>query len=333
VKILGFPFPLPPLAEQRRIEAKVNELMASCDRLEEQQKERNIRHTAIARASLARFADAPTPANLEFLFHDSYTLEPADLRKTILAIATHGRLVPHDPDDEPADILLQRIQEWRAGLQQWYQLPTESEPLRVEGDIGNSLPRSWRYVRIGEICLSIVPQRDRPLSFSGKIPWVTLPCFRENSLTLNYNEMGLSPDEVARYRLRIVPAGSVLMSCVGRFGLVALPDRDVVPNQQIHGFYFSPELMDGRFLCYTIMAQKDYLEAQSNTTTISYLNKSKCESVPVFLPPIAEQRRIAAKIDHLMVLVDRLETQLAAYQFSAARLMEAFVSELVSVKD
>ena len=101
--------PLPPLAEQKRIVAKVDELMALCDRLEAQQQERETRHAALARASLARFADAPIPANLTFLFHPSYTIPPADLRKSILTLAVQGKLVPQDPADEPAAALLERI--------------------------------------------------------------------------------------------------------------------------------------------------------------------------------------------------------------------------------
>ena len=102
------PVPLPPLAEQKRIVAKVDELMALCDRLEAQQQERDTRHAALARASLARFADAPTPANLNLLFHPSYAVAPADLRKTILTLAVQGKLVPQDPNDEDAGTMIAR---------------------------------------------------------------------------------------------------------------------------------------------------------------------------------------------------------------------------------
>jgi type I restriction enzyme S subunit len=85
--------PLPPLAEQKRIVAKVDALMALCDRLEEQEQERATQQGALARASLARFASAPTPANLQFLFHKSYDINPADLRETILTLAVQGKLV------------------------------------------------------------------------------------------------------------------------------------------------------------------------------------------------------------------------------------------------
>ena len=95
-------FALPPLAEQKRIVAKVDELMALCDRLEAQQQEREAQASQLARASLSRFAEAPTPANLPFLFHSSFSIPPSDLRKSILTLAVQGKLVPQDPNDEPA---------------------------------------------------------------------------------------------------------------------------------------------------------------------------------------------------------------------------------------
>ena len=117
-----FRVPLPPLAEQKRIVAKVDELMALCDRLEAQQQERETRHAALARASLARFADAPTPANLNFLFHKSYTIPPADLRKSILTLAVQGKLVPQDPNDEPAEETLWSIQARKSTPPNGYQV-------------------------------------------------------------------------------------------------------------------------------------------------------------------------------------------------------------------
>src|SRR5262249_47327280 len=92
------PVPVAPLAEQKRIVAKVDELMRLCDRLETQQQERETRQAALADPSLTRFADAPTPANLNFLFHPSYTIPPADFRKSILTLAIQGLLVAHESE-------------------------------------------------------------------------------------------------------------------------------------------------------------------------------------------------------------------------------------------
>jgi type I restriction enzyme S subunit len=95
-------FPLPPLAEKKRIVAKVDELMSICDALESQQQERELRKSVLVRSSLSRFAEAPTPENLGYLFHKSYDIPPSELRKSILTLAVQGKLVPQDPNDEPA---------------------------------------------------------------------------------------------------------------------------------------------------------------------------------------------------------------------------------------
>ncbi len=125
---------VPPIAEQKRIVAKVGELMALCDRLDAQQQERETRHTALARASLGRFADAPTPANLQFLFHSSYTITPADLRKFILTLAVQGKLTQRiESEGIGSDILK------KAGVSEER---TDSLP---------ELPAHWVWARLGSL--------------------------------------------------------------------------------------------------------------------------------------------------------------------------------------
>src|SRR5215213_993616 len=104
-----FEIPLPSLAEQQRIVAKVDELMSVCSRLEAQQHDREEQSRKLARASLARFANALNPANLNLLFNPDYAIAPADLRKSILSLAVQGKLVPQNSNDEPAEKILERI--------------------------------------------------------------------------------------------------------------------------------------------------------------------------------------------------------------------------------
>ncbi len=140
--VRSFPFGLPPLAEQKRIVAKVDELMALCDQLEARQQERERIFPALSRACHASFAEHPTPATLDRLFDDTTTLSPADLRKTILSLAVQGKLVPQDPKDEPAEECLTRL-----GLKSTLltSVDTASEDAMI--------PPSWICVRFEDIAL------------------------------------------------------------------------------------------------------------------------------------------------------------------------------------
>jgi type I restriction enzyme S subunit len=154
-KMNSIPIALPPLAEQRRIVAKVDELMALCDRLEAQQQERETRHAALSRASLARFADAPTPASLNFLFHKSYDIAPADLRKSILTLAVQGKLVPQDPNDEELEPALLKVHQTRLRQAKSGKLRTAKVP--ASPFLQESLPfipNSWRTVSFDHLALA-----------------------------------------------------------------------------------------------------------------------------------------------------------------------------------
>ena len=126
VKIVSTLFPLPPLAEQHRIVAKVDELMALCDRLETARAERETTRDRMATASLTRL-NAPDPNPATFQTHAAFALNNLTplttrpdqikaLRQTILNLAVRGKLVPQDPNDEPASELLKRIAAGQAPL-------------------------------------------------------------------------------------------------------------------------------------------------------------------------------------------------------------------------
>lgn len=312
------PIPLPPLAEQKRIVAKVDELMALCDRLEAQQQERETRHAALARASLARFADAPTPANLPFLFHRSYAIPPADLRKSILTLAVQGKLVPLDPNDEPAEASFPKL-----------------ASLAVESEDDDS-PAHWLRVplgKMGEWRGGGTPSKSRPEFWKGDLPWVSPKDMKV--LHIADAQDHVSPAAVEGSSVRLIPPGSLLMVVRGmilaRAFPVALTMREVTINQDMKAL-LPTEPKTKEYLLVALRAfEPDVLAAIEHSSHGTC--KLKTEFLRDFvmpLPPLAEQRRIVAKVEQLMALVDALETQLAASRATGADLMKAVVAELTA---
>jgi type I restriction enzyme S subunit len=319
--------PLPPLAEQKRIVAKVDELMALCDRLEAQQQERGARHAVLARASLARLADAPTPANLEFLFHKSYTISPADLRKSILTLAVQGKLVPQDPNDESAEKWLSRL-----GL--------KSSAITMDGADGtdSSLPRAWIRVRFEDVALvtgGVTLGRKLGDRKTVTLPYLRVANVKRGEIDLTtMKDVAIGEDEVDRYALR---DNDLLMTEGGDWDKVgrAAIWRAQIPvclhqNHVFRARMRSPELTPFWFERYfnSPIGRRYFESASKQTTNLASINMRQVRNCPIPLPPLAEQRRIVAKVDQLMALVGELETQLAASRATAANLLDAVVSEL-----
>ena len=323
------PFPLPPLAEQKRIVVKVAELMGLCDRLEAQQQKRDEQASALARASLARFAEAPTPANLNLLFHKSYDIPYADLRKAILTMAVLGKLSAPVPSDGKVP-LLKEFREAAATLADELGLRTPKESVE-EAEPPFDIPRHWQWLSLAEAGIAqtgTTPSKSDPKAFDGDVPFIKPADIFPN--VINY-----ANESLTRYGAesgsRLAPAGSLLMVCIGTIGKCNLIERECAFNQQINSV--SPvKFIEPRYLL--IAARSPYFHetawSKSSATTIAILNKGKWLSIPVPVPPLAEQRRIVAKVDQLMALVDQLETQLAASRDIAKNLLEALMAELTS---
>mgnify|MGYP001159347889 CR=1 FL=1 len=333
------PFPLPPLAEQKRIVAKVDELMALCDRLEAQQQERETRHAALARASLARFGDAPTPANLNFLFHDSYAIDPADLRKSILTLAVQGKLVPQDPGDESGTILIERIRSEREDAARERKVSPMKPLPSIEGDeLTFEIPSGWIVARLIELVMEIQTgpfgsSLHKSDYVSGGTPVIN-PASLQDGRIIPSGEMAVGADTLARLQNFKLRADDIVMARRGEMGRCAVVTR--LEDGWLCGtgslVLRMPRSMHSPYLALLIGAPeaREYLGAASVGTTMQNLNQSILAKMPVGVPPLAEQRRIVAKVDQLMALVGELETQLTSTRATAAKLMEAVVAELTT---
>lgn len=294
-EVLGLKVVLPPLAEQKRIVAKVDELMALCDRLEAQQQERETRHAALARGSLARFADAPTPANLHFLFHPSYAIPPADLRTSILTLAVQGDL--------------------SAG-------PLDS--------------RDWPTVTMEEVCDLITDgEHATPQRVPSGIPLATAKNVRNGFLDMAHTDY-VAPETAQKCWKRCKPRrGDILMVCVGattgRVCLVTDPP-DMVLVRSIALLRPNTRCIEGTFLELFLRSPSGQTQiwdaVRQNAQPCLYLGKMSAFTIQ--LPPLAEQRRIVAKVEQLMALVDALDARQEAARNAAVKLVDAFVAEFTA---
>lgn len=218
------PFPLPPLAEQHRIVAKVDELMALCDRLEEARKTREESRDKLTAASLARLTALDTTPE-DFPAHAAFALEalPAlttradqikTLRQTILNLAVRGRLVKQDPTDEPASNLLEKAKEDIAE----YGQANGVRPAKVDkiGDFPFDLPSGWAWTRLASI-FRVVTDGDHqpPPRVDSGVAFLTIG--NVSGGTLEFDGCRRVPQEYfdALPRYRTPSAGDLLYTVVG----------------------------------------------------------------------------------------------------------------------
>jgi len=339
VKIVNTVIPLPPLAEQHRIVAKVDELMALCDQLEaarQQREQGRERLIAATLESLNQPAEDPASFRQDASFAlqvlPSLTTTPAQikqLRQTILNLAVRGKLVEQDPEDEPAENLLRAIMQ-----------RSEDQPFakrrrspRYAGEVTESekylcTPSSWTWARLnqlGQTQTGTSPSSANPDLFGCDIPFVK-PSDLDGA-DVNYEGAGLSIEGIKHSRL--ARTGTILMVCIGAtLGKINKTDRPVCFNQQINSL--TPALSD--YLEYIEIAMKcaDFQSlawTKAGTGTLPIVSKGKWELLPIPLPPLAEQHRIVAKVDELMALCDQLEQQLSQADQQRRRLLEAVLVE------
>lgn len=314
--LLRLPFGLPPLAEQHRIIAKVDELMMLSDRLEAARANREIVRDRLAAVSLARL-DAPNTETFQADSHFVLDTLPAltarpdqirQLRQTILNLAVRGKLVSQNPNDEPA---------------KGFEKPNDpAAPF--------DLPGNWKWIRIGNQLHLLNGMAFKPTDWrKSGLRIVRIQNLNNPDAPFNFCD----PEMI--HERSLIDDGSFLISWSGTpgtsFGAFIWNRGPAVVNQHIFRCDFKTKAFSASFLRLAVNGRLDEMIAKAHGGVgLQHITKGKLEALVIPLPPLAEQHRIVAKVDALMTLCDRLEASLTAAAAIRRRLLEALLAEALA---
>ncbi len=307
--------PLPPLAEQRRIVAKVDELMALCDALERESADAMAAHQALVEALLATLvtsADAAELATnwarLEQHFDTLFATEASidALKQTILDLAVRGKLVEQDAGDEAASVLLQRIATsnstgWKDGRNRGATtppIPEQETPFRI--------PHDWTWSRFGQIA-KVRADLVQSLDFPNAIqiaPDIIEKGTGKLLATRTVSEAGVRGPNSRFY------VGQIIYSKIRpSLSKAVIAEVDGLCSADM---YPLDTPIDTHFLLKLILSEVFLVQVRiaENRIKMPKLNKESLNNFLVPIPPLAEQQRIVAKVDALMALCDTLKASI-----------------------
>jgi type I restriction enzyme S subunit len=340
-------FPVPPFAEQHRIVEKVNELIAMCDKLEAAREEREAVRDRFTVISLRRLDDSDSESG-EFAEHARFAInhialltrrkhQIKQIRRTILNLAVRGKLVRQDAEDEPASKLLKRLTEAQVAAFASEGLRSRPPVPRMNRDeMWFDFPQAWALSHFDDLFVIVsgvtLGQKVSPDEA------VDLPYLRVANVQRGYLELGLIKkitvrrSDEERYALR---GGDVLMTEGGdwdKLGRAAIWREEIAGCiHQNHIFRVRPpskEISPEWVITYvnSALGRSFFEDASKQTTNLASINMSQLRGCPFPLPPLAEQRRIVAKVDELMMICDRLETEIAKSDGARSRLLDTLLS-------
>jgi type I restriction enzyme S subunit len=325
-KLNAIPVALPPLAEQHRIVAKVDELMALCDRLEARQQGAEAAHTRLVQALLGSLTQARDAEEFQACwqrvhahFSDLFTTDESveALKQVVLQAACSGRLIATTSliAAEPSARYLDA-------------LPKASLPFAI--------PPDWRWTRLGDLCALVTSgsrgwkdyYADKGSTFirSQDIKFDRLEFDRRAFVALPLNAEG-ARTQVQQYDLLITITGAN----VGKAAVLTEAPDDAYVSQHVA----LVRLRDPLQAAYIHRWLTNSYGGRSILLSSSYgakpgLNLQNIKDLPVPLPPLAEQRRIVAKVTELLALCDQLKARIAAARAKHAQLAEALVAQAVA---
>jgi type I restriction enzyme S subunit len=337
--------PIPKLEEQHRIVAKVDELMALCDQIEAQTEASIDAHKTLVEVLLATLTDAKDADELndnwqtisqhfDVLFTTQASID--QLKQTILQLAVMGKLVKQDLKDEPASKLLERIASEKQQLIKDGKIKKQ-KPLSpiTEEEKPFVLPSGWEWAYLN----SLLPQFQNGASSRGDkggkdVIVLRLADIKNWKVSLNDTRtLEIAEETIKRYSLK---KGDVLIirvngsaDIVGRF-ITCESDLDTIYCDHFIRMNFPIECLFTPYLF--LLGSSDLIRSRIANLFVSTagqktVNQTHIGTLPISLPPFAEQERIVEKVDELMALCDSLKERLNQAQTTQLHLTDAIVEQ------
>ncbi|ELH5149830.1 restriction endonuclease subunit S [Vibrio cholerae] len=346
-KLAEMPIVVPSLEEQRRIVTKVDELMALCDQLEQQTEASLDAHQVLVETLLATLTNSQDATELmsnwarisehfETLFTTEQSIDA--LKQTILQLAVMGKLVPQDPNDEPAAKLLERISEEKAQLVKEKKIKKQKAlPPIADEEKPFELPNGWAIERLGNLTQKLgsgsTPRGGQSAYISGGIPFLRSQNVWNDGLKMDdiafikqetHDKMEntkVFPDDIllnitgaSLGRSTIFPAELVEANVSQHVTIIRLVNSEM--NEFVHLGILSP------------MIQKLVWGRQVGMA-IEGLSKKVLEQFEFPVPPLKEQKKIVSKVAQLNVICDQLKQRLRDSQQTQLLLTDAIVGKFV----
>lgn len=277
--------PLPPVAEQKRIVAKIEELLPLIDRYEQ------------AWSKLEDF-------NKRF---------PVDMQKSILQMAIQGKLLEQRLEEGTGEELYQQIQAEKQCLIKAGTIKKEKPlPEITEDEIPFDIPENWKWVRLGSLLHKLVDGTHRTPKYTASgVPFVSVRNMSNGTLSLEDTKF-ISQEEHRELWNRCNPQrGDILLSKVGTTGVPAKvnTDKEFSLFVSVALLKFNNDLLDIDFLIYSILAPDFQKQCKEHTRGVGNKNWVIVDIANTImpLPPLAEQKRIVARLEEILPLCERLK--------------------------
>lgn len=236
------------------------------------------------------------------------------LRELILELAVRGKLVPQDPNDEPASELLKRIAAEKAELVKQGKIKKQKLlPEISEDEKPFELPAGWEWVRlgtIGEIVGGGTPKSDNPQYWAKEgIKWLTpADLYGLKGKYISSGARDITTDGLSNSSARLMPEGTVLFSSRAPIGYVAISNAELSTNQGFKSCVpYIKKISD--YIYYYLLSAAKKIDEKASGTTFKEVSGAIVSKILMPLPPLEEQSRIVKTVDDLMIICDQLEQQ------------------------